>query len=91
VSVTEAVVNVIPLYIIVTEGHMLLPRNEASLLGKQYCSIAEDADADTGEPCKALLPPKRAQPAKIASKVIFENVRLGLDGRESYKANCWLI
>lgn len=67
-KVKGAVVSVMPLYIIVTEGCRLFVEKGAPDLGKQYCSTADGADAF---PDWASLRPHRALEASRRSGIVM--------------------
>jgi hypothetical protein len=75
VNVIGVVVSVMPLYIIVTDGHLLSAENGPPYLGKQYCSQVESADAAMELLSdKALLPPSRELTAHRTNGLIIARV-----------------
>ena len=72
-KVNGAVVSVIPLYIMVTEGHMLSEKNGPPDLGKQYCSttVAADIVADASADCASLQPHTALAASRRSGSVIM--------------------
>jgi hypothetical protein len=71
-SVNGTVASVVPLYIIVTDGHMLSAGIGPPYLGKQYCSNVDAADAVVKELFViALLPLKRELTANGRRRLVI--------------------
>lgn len=82
-NVIGVVVNVIPPYIMVTDGHMLSAENGPPDFRKQYCSKVESVDVDTEVPSdRARLEPNKELVASSSSNLDIMELSCS-DGHES--------